>query len=194
MPNTKLNKVNCSHKNHTKIGFGGSCHWCTEAVFQSLVGVHQVDQGWIGANNESTRLSEAVIVYFDSIKIDIPTLVAIHLYSHSCTSNHPMRAKYRSAVYTFSDHQVDIVNNAISTLQIEYDEPILTQVLPFVIFKENEEVYLNYYNKNTGNQFCETYINPKLKRLSEKFSKYTKHSQPYKSQVNSTKDIINRMD
>lgn len=28
-----------------RIGFGGSCHWCTEALFQSIRGVGRVEQG-----------------------------------------------------------------------------------------------------------------------------------------------------
>ncbi len=31
----------------TKIALGGGCHWCTEAVFQSLKGVKLVEQGYV---------------------------------------------------------------------------------------------------------------------------------------------------
>ncbi|WP_410479487.1 peptide-methionine (S)-S-oxide reductase [Pedobacter agri] len=43
------------------IGFGGSCHWCTEAIFQSLIGVEKVDQGWIGSKRPNQELSEAAL-------------------------------------------------------------------------------------------------------------------------------------
>jgi peptide-methionine (S)-S-oxide reductase len=33
-----------------RIGFGGGCHWCTEAVFQSLIGVEKVEQGFIASD------------------------------------------------------------------------------------------------------------------------------------------------
>jgi len=154
-----------------KIGFGGGCHWCTEAVFQTLIGVKKVEQGWIASEGENDSFSEAVIVHFDDLKIDFATLIAIHLYTHSCTSNHSMRKKYRSAVYTFSDEQAEKAKIIINNLQPEFDQPIVTQVLPFVFFKENKEQYQNYYLKNSENQFCKTYINPKFKLLMQRFSK-----------------------
>ncbi|MDP5231207.1 MAG: peptide-methionine (S)-S-oxide reductase, partial [Cellulophaga sp.] len=88
-----------------EIGFGGGCHWCTEAVFQNLKGISNVSQGWIASDKNNTAFSEAVIVEFDSHKIDLKTLIQIHLQTHKSTSNHSMRKKYRSAVYTFSEDQ-----------------------------------------------------------------------------------------
>jgi len=50
-----------------KIGFGGGCHWCTEAVFQSLRGVLFVEQGYIASTEPNSSFSEAVIVSYDSV-------------------------------------------------------------------------------------------------------------------------------
>jgi len=155
-----------------KVGFGGGCHWCTEAVFQSLIGVEKVEQGWISSISEHTSLSEAVIVHFNPIQIDLKILTAIHLYTHSCTAAHPMRAKYRSAVYTFTDTQKQRAVKILQDLQIDFSKPIITKVLPFAAFKENQERYRDYYLKNKGNQFCENWIDPKLRMLREQFGKY----------------------
>lgn len=38
--------------NIQKIGLGGSCNWCTEAIFRSLKGVTKVKQGWISSDGE----------------------------------------------------------------------------------------------------------------------------------------------
>ncbi len=154
-----------------KVGFGGGCHWCTEAVFQTLKGVEKVAQGWIASQGENDSFSEAVLVYFDEEKIDLASLTAIHLYTHSCSSEHAMRKKYRSAVYTFSEAQAKAVQAIIKQLQSEFAQPIITQILPFAAFKENHEQYQNYYLKNSDNQFCQTYIQPKLRLLMQRFSK-----------------------
>ena len=154
-----------------RIGFGGGCHWCTEAVFQSLQGVRKVEQGWIASDGENVTYSEAVLVYFDTKLIGLDTLVAIHLYTHSCTSFHKMRNKYRSAIYTFTEEQADEVATIIAELQSDFDQPIITKVIPFVSFRENQERYQNYYQNNSKNQFCTNYIIPKLNILRQKFSK-----------------------
>lgn len=153
-----------------KIGFGGSCHWCTEAIFLSLSGIVTVEQGWIASDGEHSTFSEAVVVDYNEAIISLETLIAIHLSTHSCTANHSMRSKYRSAIYTFTDQQVAIVEKEIIELQKEYENPIITKIIPYKDFRINRKDLLNYYYSNPEKPFCENIINPKLRRLMEHFS------------------------
>jgi len=155
-----------------KIGLGGSCHWCTEAIFQSLKGVIQVSQGWIEPTDDSAGFSEAVIVEFDPEMISLENLIEIHLHTHSCTADHSMRSKYRSAVYTFNQDQVIPAKEAIRILQKQFKHTIITKVIPFKSFKINNEQYLNYYYKNPEKPFCRTFIDPKLRILLKQFSSH----------------------
>ena len=154
-----------------KIGFGGGCHWCTEAVFQSLIGVSKVEQGFIAAT-EDDQFSEAVIVHFNPEMISLKTLVEIHLHTHKSTSNHSMRNKYRSAVYTFNDTQKKVAKKILEELQLDFSKEIITQILSFREFNISDELFQNYYYKNPSKPFCETYINPKLSLLMKEFSNY----------------------
>ena len=157
----------------TKIALGGGCHWCTEAVFQSLIGVHKVEQGFVASTDENTSFSEAVIVHFSPEAISLQTLIEIHLHTHKSTSAHSMRVKYRSAIYYFSDEQKTKAESILNTFQIEFKNKLITKVYPFSEFKASREAIQNYYQKNPKKPFCETFINPKLKLLLERFSKHT---------------------
>ncbi|WP_201746378.1 peptide-methionine (S)-S-oxide reductase [Veronia nyctiphanis] len=64
-----------------KVGLGGSCHWCTEAIFQSLKGVVHVNQGWLSPATEPDAFSEGVIVSYDESKIPLDVLIEIHVYT-----------------------------------------------------------------------------------------------------------------
>lgn len=154
----------------TKIAFGGGCHWCTEAVFQCLIGVEKVEQGWVASTVKNSTFSEAVIVHFNS-KIDTKTLIHIHLLTHKSTSNHSMRTKYRSAIYYFSEHQKIESKVFLEDLQSNFNDKIITQIIPFHQFKPSTIEFQNYYQSNPKKPFCKNYINPKLKMLLEKFSK-----------------------
>lgn len=169
-------------KDVEKIGFGGSCHWCTEAVFQSVRGVVGVEQGWIspaGLDN----FSEAVLVHFDPALIDLSVLVAIHLHSHSSTSLHSMREKYRSAIYVLSEVQGDQVMKAMMALKHEFDGELITRILGFGSFKLNSEEFLNYYATDPDRPFCKNYIEPKLKLLLERFGNCVVKT-PVKKEIN----------
>ncbi|MCK0123752.1 peptide-methionine (S)-S-oxide reductase [Gelidibacter sp. F2691] len=154
----------------SKIGFGGGCHWCTEAIFQSLKGVTLVEQGFVSSTKADNGLSEAVIVHFNVKCVRLNTLIEIHLLTHKSKSDHSMRGKYRSAVYTFNTAQQKRVVQLMDEFQKGQDHKFITRVLPFQFFEPSREDITNYYYKNPKKPFCETYINPKLKVLLEKFS------------------------
>ncbi|MTI22566.1 peptide methionine sulfoxide reductase [Fulvivirga sp. RKSG066] len=155
--------------NLKKIGFGGGCHWCTEAVFSFLKGVTKVEQGWIASEAPADSFSEAVIVHFNPKIITVNDLVAIHLHTHDCTSDHSMRAKYRSAVYYFDKEHKTVLSEILTDLQADFEKAIITQILPFHTFKASPSEYQDYYRQNPKKPFCQTYINPKLNKLREKY-------------------------
>jgi len=154
-----------------KIGFGGGCHWCTEAVFQSLIGVDKVMQGYVASKEDESFFSEGVIIEFDSAIISIDVLIEIHLLTHKSTSDHSMRAKYKSAIYTFSDCQKEEVKNVMEILKKNSKATIITEITPFHQFKISRPEIQNYYYSNPEKPFCQMYIDPKIRVLQTKFSK-----------------------
>lgn len=156
-----------------RIGFGGGCHWCTEAVFLSLRGVSNVQQGFIRSTPPNDAYSEAVVLQYNSAQITQDVLIDIHLRTHASTSDHSMRGKYRSAIYAFDDIQMNSCAQVLTTVQTDFSKQIVTQVLPFAEFKASNARYHNYYYKNVEKAFCTTYIDPKLALLRERYKKYS---------------------
>ncbi|MGB5944209.1 MAG: peptide-methionine (S)-S-oxide reductase [Leeuwenhoekiella sp.] len=166
------------------IGLGGGCHWCTEAVFQSLKGVHKVQQGYIatspsGRSDQDTSegLSEAVIVHFDPNVISLAELLLIHLHTHAATRQHSFRDRYRSACYYFDEKQGEQLKILMEEAQNHFAERLITQILPFHKFRESRESIQDYYLKNPDAPFCMRYIVPKLGLLKERFSELLKNQE-----------------
>ncbi|TQV77204.1 peptide methionine sulfoxide reductase [Aliikangiella marina] len=177
------------------VGLGGECHWCTEGIFQSLLGVTAVNQGWIKprlsvepssqfreansnfkilesdkADSTQPSFSEAIEVYFNPKIISLTTLIEIHLYTHASTANHSLRNRYRSAVYTYDEYQQQQATHILESLATRFDQPLVTRVLQFNEFKLNKNEYLNYFYQSPDKPFCQSYIHPKLRLLLTRFN------------------------
>lgn len=159
-----------------KIGVGGGCHWCTEAVFASLLGVSRVEQGFIRADAPDDTFSEGVLLTFQPEEISLASLIEIHLRTHSSMSNHAMRHKYRSAVYAMDEAQAQAARSALAEVEPSFDDPLITRVLPFRGFQASEKRFQRYAEKNAGGPFCTTYIDPKLTLLRKQFSSLLRQS------------------
>ncbi|MEL6567384.1 MAG: peptide-methionine (S)-S-oxide reductase [Pseudomonadota bacterium] len=156
-----------------KVGFGGGCHWCTEAVFQTLRGVSRVDQGFCRSEAPHDGWSEAVIVYFDPDTIAFDVLIAVHLRTHAATSAHKMRGKYRSAIYVSDEIQAQAATLALAREQPAFDAPLVTLVLRHRGFRPSQPQFQNYYATRPDRPFCKTYIDPKLAMIRQRFAAQT---------------------
>ncbi|GAK88832.1 peptide methionine sulfoxide reductase MsrA [Nonlabens ulvanivorans] len=149
-----------------KIGLGGGCHWCTEAVFQAVAVVQKVEQGYISSTTPYDSLSEAVIVHFNDL-VNLEQLIDIHLETHASTQQYSKREDYRSAIYYFDKETQNEINSILSTLSQKRSINYITAILPFVEFKPSRESIQNYYKTRPDAPFCKRYIEPKLKLVSE---------------------------
>ncbi|MBO6892324.1 MAG: peptide-methionine (S)-S-oxide reductase [Roseibium sp.] len=159
-----------------KLGLGGGCHWCTEAVFQAIAGISRVDQGFVRSDPPDDSWSEAVVVTFDPVALPLEVLVEIHLRTHSSTSHHKMRGKYRSAVYVYDAGSALKVGRILRKLQHGFDEKLVTKVLRLADFKGSDEQFQNYYAKDPERPFCKTYIDPKLSLLRKQYGAVLRNS------------------
>ncbi|MGJ8684619.1 MAG: peptide-methionine (S)-S-oxide reductase [Nonlabens sp.] len=149
-----------------KIGLGGGCHWCTEAVFQVVPGVEKVEQGYISSVAPHDSMSEAVIVHYNRF-IDLEKLLDIHLETHASTQLHSRRDDYRSAIYYYTASDKLMIELVLNTLSRKRNKKYITAILPFVEFKPSRESIQNYYKTRPDAPFCQRYIEPKLKVVEE---------------------------
>lgn len=157
------------------IGLGGGCHWCTEAVFQSLKGVKKVDQGYIAAEEPYHSWSEGIVVHYEDTLVSLHLLIDVHLHTHKSTSNHSRRSAYRSAIYAMDVESGEMAQKILNELQAKFEKPLITKVLQYSKFKASREEMQNYYRKNPDKPFCERYIQPKLDTVSNTFKSQVKH-------------------
>lgn len=164
---------------------GGGCFWCTEAVFNSIKGVLNVEPGYSGGKSEDanydrvstgrTGHAEVVKVTFDPRVITLRDILEIFFATHNPTTPNRQGAdvgpQYRSVVFYHDEEQRRIIEEMIEQLNREgiRDRRIVTKVEPYEAFYRAEEYHINYYERNRGQQYCRLIIDPKIVRLQERF-------------------------
>ena len=161
----------------------GGCFWCTEAIFKRLNGVLSVTPGYTGGKRENpsyeqvvtdvTGHAEAVQIIFDPQIISYETLLEIFWHTHNPTTpnqqDYDIGSQYRSAIFYHSNRQKDIAETSKMRLEDEhiYQEPIVTEIVPFTAFYKAEDYHKEYYENNQNAPYCQVIINPKIKKLLE---------------------------
>ena len=157
---------------------GGGCFWCVEAVFEETKGVLKVESGYSGgfvANptyrqvcSETTGHAEVVQVTFDPDVLSYRDVLNIFFATHDPTTLNrqgaDVGARYRSAVLYHDEEQRRVAEEVISEIEAEgiWDDPIVTEVVPFEEFYRAEEYHQGYFRNNARQPYCQVVIAPKV--------------------------------
>jgi len=163
----------------------GGCFWCLEAVYLELRGVLGVQSGYAGGHVPhpsyelvctcSTGHAEVVQVTFDPDEISYRELLDVFFTIHDPTTlnrqGNDVGTQYRSAVFYHSPEQQATVEQAIAELAAEkvWDDPIVTEVVPFTEFYPAEEYHRDYFRLHPEQAYCRAVIAPKVAKARKAF-------------------------
>ncbi len=172
---------------------GGGCFWCTEEVLSELQGVESVMPGYSGGSvpdpsyedvcEGDTGHAEVVQVVFDPRVLSFDDLLRIFFSVHDPTTlnrqGNDTGTQYRSIILYHSPEQKASAEKVMREVEKEqlWDDPLVTQLEPFLAFFPAEEYHRNYYKRNPGQGYCRAIIAPKV----AKFRKH--HFQRLKREV-----------
>ena len=176
-------------KNLSLATIGGGCFWCIEAVIQRLNGIESLKSGFSGGFiknppyrevcTERTGHAEVIQVTFDPDIISYHDLILIFMTSHDPTTVNRQGAdvgtRYRSIVLYHDEKQKAIAEEVFKEVKPFYEDPIVTELVPFKIFYEAEEDHQNYYNNNQDARYCQIVIDPKVKQLKKMYADKLAH-------------------
>ncbi|MEL6969036.1 MAG: peptide-methionine (S)-S-oxide reductase MsrA [Bacteroidota bacterium] len=168
--------------------FASGCFWCTEEVYERVVGVHAVYSGYIGGNDPNptyrevssgiTDYAEAVIVYYDPEVISYDLLLEFFYASHDPTQINrqgpDVGPQYRSGVFYLDDEQK---NKAVAYQEKlnnsgKYSSKIATEITAASTFYLAEEYHQNYYPAHPDNPYIQRVSRPKVEKFAKAYAQY----------------------
>ena len=163
----------------------GGCFWCTEAVFNDVIGVTRVESGYTGgavANptyrqvcDGNTGHAEAIRVTFDTDQISYDEILDLFFATHDPTQlnrqGNDIGTQYRSAVFPHNAEQEAAVRGAIERAKTDWPSPIVTTIEPLAEWWPAEDYHQDYWaGEGQRNPYCLAVIPPKLRKLRKSFA------------------------
>ncbi|MFP5330172.1 MAG: peptide-methionine (S)-S-oxide reductase MsrA [Alphaproteobacteria bacterium] len=163
----------------------GGCFWCTEAVFNDVVGVKSVKSGYTGGTVENptykqvcggdTGHAEAIRITFDPDVISYRELLDIFFAVHDPTQlnrqGNDVGTQYRSAIFPQDEAQEAEARDALDRAQAERADPIVTAIEPMGHWWPAEDYHQRYWEgEGQRNPYCIATIPPKLQKLRKSFT------------------------
>jgi peptide-methionine (S)-S-oxide reductase len=167
------------------VTLGGGCFWCLEVVYDELNGVEDVASGYTGGTvanpsydqvcSGTTGHAEVVQITFDPAVVSFKEILEVFFAIHDPTTLNrqggDVGTQYRSAIFYHSPEQKAVAEQMIEKLDAEriWNSPIVTEVTPIATFYRAEDYHQEYFQRNSGQPYCQVVIAPKLTKFRKQY-------------------------
>ena len=164
----------------------GGCFWCTEAVFRDVIGVSEVESGYIGGRGAnptykevcggSTGHAEAIRVTYDPATISLPEIFDVFMGTHDPSQlnrqGNDVGTQYRSAIFPLDDAQRTEASAAIERWNGDHPgQAAVTTIEGSAPWYPAEGYHQEYWEgEGQRNPYCLAIIPPKLMKLRKSFA------------------------
>ena len=172
------------------IYLGGGCFWCTEAVFDRVQGVIDIESGYANGHvphpsyeqicEGTTGHAEVIKLTFDPQQIALDAVLEIFFGTHDPTTlnrqGNDVGTQYRSGIYTTSPEQQAQVQAWVEALNQDkvFGAPVVTEVLPLDNYWSAEDYHQDYFARNPHQGYCAYVVGPKVHKFLHTFAAYAK--------------------
>lgn len=172
------------------IVLGGGCFWCTEAVFDRVQGVVDVESGYCNGQTVNpsyeqvctgrTGHVEVVKVEFDPAVISLREIFEIFFVVHDPTTlnrqGNDVGTQYRSGIYFTNDAQKEVAQAVIREIEAgkTYSAPVVTEVVPLANYSAAEAYHQDYFLNNPNQGYCAFVVGPKVEKFQKTFASRVK--------------------
>ena len=172
------------------VTLAGGCFWCIETIFRDMKGVLSAISCYSGGHvknpsykevcNGTTGHAEVVQVIYDPAQTSLQDILKVFFTVHDPTTLNrqggDVGTQYRSAIFYRNDAQKKEATTVIDALTKEkvFNDPIVTQVVPFETFYRAEDYHQDYYNQNSDQPYCRMVIQPKKEKFEKVFKNLVK--------------------
>ena len=172
------------------ITLGGGCFWCTEAVFERVRGITQVQSGYCNGAvlqptyeqvcTGRTGHNEVVRLTFDPAVISVQQILQIFFAIHDPTTlnrqGNDVGTQYRSGIYYSTPEQQAVAQEVIAEMAASgvYSRPIVTEVLPLDNYSAAEDYHQDFFARNPDQGYCMMVAAPKVAKFRKTFARLAK--------------------
>ena len=174
------------------ITLAGGCFWCTEAVFDRVRGVTDVQSGYSNGHAQNptyeqvctghTGHAEVVRLQFDETVISLREILEIFFATHDPSQlnrqGNDVGTQYRSGIYFETEAQGELARQMLKEMAAEgiYEGPITTEVAPLANWNAAEAYHDDYYARNPNQGYCAAVVGPKVAKFRKTFVRFLKDS------------------
>jgi peptide-methionine (S)-S-oxide reductase len=168
------------------IVFGGGCFWCTEAVFDQVRGVLDVESGYCNGTLKNpsyeavctgtTGYVEVVKLLYDPSQVQLQQLLEVFFAVHDPTTpnrqGHDVGSQYRSGIYYTEPDQMAFCQAFLTDLNTSgtYSDPVVTELAPLQNYYPAEDYHQDFFARNPFHGYCRAVAAPKVKKFLTTFS------------------------